>query len=1184
MDMSGAGNAEEQGQGKSLAAPGHSTAARFQIRSAKERQSIFSKEPTKGLKTAQYSRFEGGMVANVRSKNSSDGGKEELRARPNSPPTPDSDVTDKRAPRGLNQVSAARHGELPVGSETSDATQEKPDCVGSLTTRARGRTEWRGPNLTNRSKSLDWRGFERGKENQTVAIRNTTDFKVLRRSESLQDNGPGNSPKPNEPTSPSNSVSLRIQAYNAIGQGKQNGSANISPGVSGSSSVRISRVALALERASGGQSLPSRLKRIESQDSTEDKKSPWWLSGQGSPKSAQTDIQLCSQVSESKVSEVTGNQTIMDRIGKLYRLNASEDNTDANSRDSIRAKRYSAPVGDWFYSPDAVDSKTSHRSSMKDGIDFTSTTDTPSALPSKNMRRDASSTMPVSPGSTWSKERPLGKDLTSLMTGISGWNVRTQLGEPVERLGTHSLDRARSRNSPAALSRALRTQESSCPASDSSMAGKAFQLTRQDSIIKEVESDRQVDQTTACSTHVKAMEIGPKKQINDSPGIHSFGKNGTGQPKPQLSRSVTVDGERYKGNDDVFELGSLTLPRMKRLSLQEKGQAQSVDSVRKKIHKFESLAHQNQKPSQTLRTRRTFSVPEKPYLPLEVSKSNSDKSLSEWKGVWNARNLSDDPFRKCDVSEEIISAPDQSGPADKGSPAMKTQSREGYREGPEVALKQLDKFASSDQSPEVQDNVKDDVKTTEMTRHLDEPDTVRAHLGVAISNNTSKDFSRSQTKCSSDAKDDEANLQIQESPPGNSTTAGAQELQAPESIPVFPDSVSTSSIKSSSTANSTQPKSPSVPQGDSTVTTAVPSTQLNDLSNICGTTRDEKVAAKVSRWITNKRDDVNVTANDSDDNNDDDENEDEDDEDGDEGTERGDDSDSGESSVTITSDISQSDHRSFSLSLADLCNLGGLDYPPSDGNGSMDEEKWMSKRSASLSSDISVLSSVTLLATEELDCLLDDVKGLGDDALENFEDVQVVVLHKEVGRGLGFTVAGGVDQNKPVTVHRVFPCGAAGQEGSIQEGDQVLSINGTALHNSAHWEALRTLRKARARGMAVVVLRPGNTTETQHSTKEGLHRPTGNPGSKVHVTLTKASYDLGFSLEGGVGSSLGDKPLTVQRIFQGGPVGKVFPGDELLEIQGQTLSGLRRLEAWNLIKRLPPGPVEVLLHRPHQPY
>jgi len=55
-------------------------------------------------------------------------------------------------------------------------------------------------------------------------------------------------------------------------------------------------------------------------------------------------------------------------------------------------------------------------------------------------------------------------------------------------------------------------------------------------------------------------------------------------------------------------------------------------------------------------------------------------------------------------------------------------------------------------------------------------------------------------------------------------------------------------------------------------------------------------------------------------------------------------------------------------------------------------------------------------------------------------------------------------------------------------------------------------------------------------------------------------------------------------LFAGGPVSEVFPGDELLEMQGQRLAGMMRLEAWNLIKKLPSGPVEVLLHRPHQPH
>ncbi len=70
------------------------------------------------------------------------------------------------------------------------------------------------------------------------------------------------------------------------------------------------------------------------------------------------------------------------------------------------------------------------------------------------------------------------------------------------------------------------------------------------------------------------------------------------------------------------------------------------------------------------------------------------------------------------------------------------------------------------------------------------------------------------------------------------------------------------------------------------------------------------------------------------------------------------------------------------ISLMELCNYGGVDYKPSDVWLSEDDEELPSRRSASLSSDISAFSSVTLLSTDELDRLLDDVRGLGDDTLQ----------------------------------------------------------------------------------------------------------------------------------------------------------------------------------------------------------
>ncbi|MEQ2216068.1 hypothetical protein XENOCAPTIV_010234 [Xenoophorus captivus] len=217
--------------------------------------------------------------------------------------------------------------------------------------------------------------------------------------------------------------------------------------------------------------------------------------------------------------------------------------------------------------------------------------------------------------------------------------------------------------------------------------------------------------------------------------------------------------------------------------------------------------------------------------------------------------------------------------------------------------------------------------------------------------------------------------------------------------------------------------------------------------------------------------------------------------------------------------------------VADLCNFSGADYESVEG----DDRQLGGRRSASLSSDVSGFSCVSLLPTEELDKLVEDVKNLGDEALQDYNDVRVVVLHKEVG--------------------------VAAQEGSIMEGDHVLSINGTALSESAHWEALRTLRKAKAQETVVVVLRKGDLSGA----------------SKVGV---QENYDTETRTQYETGSCEGNRPLTVQKIFQGGPVDKVFPGDEILEIQGRSVVGMRRLEVWTFIKTLASGPVEVELRRP----
>ncbi|XP_035986848.1 uncharacterized protein LOC118556014 isoform X1 [Fundulus heteroclitus] len=89
----------------------------------------------------------------------------------------------------------------------------------------------------------------------------------------------------------------------------------------------------------------------------------------------------------------------------------------------------------------------------------------------------------------------------------------------------------------------------------------------------------------------------------------------------------------------------------------------------------------------------------------------------------------------------------------------------------------------------------------------------------------------------------------------------------------------------------------------------------------------------------------------------------------------------------------------------------------------------------------------------------------------NSSNTHLVVLSKEEGAGLGFSIAGGVDvEQGKITVHHVFTKGAASLEGTIQSGDTILSINGTRLQGKSHVEVLSCLNHARFSKQALVVI------------------------------------------------------------------------------------------------------------------
>ncbi|XP_073320336.1 pro-interleukin-16 [Pagrus major] len=267
----------------------------------------------------------------------------------------------------------------------------------------------------------------------------------------------------------------------------------------------------------------------------------------------------------------------------------------------------------------------------------------------------------------------------------------------------------------------------------------------------------------------------------------------------------------------------------------------------------------------------------------------------------------------------------------------------------------------------------------------------------------------------------------------------------------------------------------------------------------------------------------------------------------------------------------ESSDRGFSVSLATLreCTI-------ERGEGGSHDEAAVT--SASVHSVISAIPS------EEIQRMMQEVKALDEETLKQLVDIHVVILHKEEGAGLGFSIAGGSDlESKATTVHRVFPSGLAAQEGTIQKGDEVLSINGQTLRGLTHADATGALRQARDLELAVVVVCKRAEEEGEGG---GCRSKEPNPaveeqGEPVSVELEKGAGGVGFTLEGGKGSIHGDKPLVINRIFTGGAAEQrgLQQGDALLQVQGINLQDMTRFEAWNLIKSLPEGPVTVMIRR-----
>ncbi|XP_016077519.1 PREDICTED: protein scribble homolog isoform X2 [Miniopterus natalensis] len=243
------------------------------------------------------------------------------------------------------------------------------------------------------------------------------------------------------------------------------------------------------------------------------------------------------------------------------------------------------------------------------------------------------------------------------------------------------------------------------------------------------------------------------------------------------------------------------------------------------------------------------------------------------------------------------------------------------------------------------------------------------------------------------------------------------------------------------------------------------------------------------------------------------------------------------------------------------------------------------------------------------------VKGVSFDQANNLlieparieEEELVLTIVRQTG-GLGISIAGGKGStpykgdDEGIFISRVSEEGPAARAG-VRVGDKLLEVNGVALHNAEHHQAVEALRGAgttvqmrlwRERmvepenAVTVTPLRPEDDYSPRERRCGGLRLPqpeTPGPLRQRHVAcLVRSEKGLGFSIAGGKGSTpyrAGDGGIFISRIAEGGAAhraGTLQVGDRVLSINGMDMTEARHDHAVSLLTAASPT-IALLLER-----
>ncbi|KAK7889400.1 hypothetical protein WMY93_024960 [Mugilogobius chulae] len=173
----------------------------------------------------------------------------------------------------------------------------------------------------------------------------------------------------------------------------------------------------------------------------------------------------------------------------------------------------------------------------------------------------------------------------------------------------------------------------------------------------------------------------------------------------------------------------------------------------------------------------------------------------------------------------------------------------------------------------------------------------------------------------------------------------------------------------------------------------------------------------------------------------------------------------------------------------------------------------------------------------------------------------------------------------PLFIAMIQANGLAAKSKKLKVGDRVVSINGQSVDSLTHSDVVSLLKNSYGHINLKVVADTNISAIASHveslssssalSSNTEVNTEPESPRSKT-IVLQKGSEGLGFSIVGGFGSPHGDLPIYVKTVFSKGAAaqeGRLKRGDQILSVNGQTLTGASHQEAVSLLKRQKPGEV-----------